>query len=263
MWRFSPDGRWLAVYDWEGHIGVWQAQPGRRTFDLAAGSAVLGLTFNAAGSRLAVVAEHAPKLLVWDLAHAARPVLTGTGAASAALNGPGRWAAWVQDNLVSVWELDADQVTATLHHSREETDLRLPAPVVDGDLLLTLAGQSGCDMTHVQVWNAGFVAQVKQFLGNRHLLASELHVRGPAYRDVCIQATLVRSLPPKQDRSALAAAVAHALYQFFDPLTGGPEHKGWPLGRDLYGSEVYQVIEQVPGVDHVETLCLVDAGGDR
>ena len=262
--RFSPDGRWLAAYDWEGRIAIWQAQPGRCVFNLAAGSAVLGLTFNAAGSRLAAAAERAPMLLVWDLAHGGLQLLACTAATAAALNSQGKWAAWVEDNLVSVWDLEADRVAATLHHSREETGLCLAAPLVEGDLLLTLTGRPECDTRSVQVWNAGYVAEVKHFLDNRHLLGSELHVRGPAYRNICIQATLVRSLPPKQERGSLAAAVAHALYQFFDPLTGGPDCKGWPLGRDLYGSEVYQIIEQVPGVDHVEMLNLQDitAGPD-
>lgn len=131
----------------------------------------------------------------------------------------------------------------------------------DGDLLLTLAHPPACDATHVTVWNAAYVAEVDQLLAARHLLTSELHVRGPAFRNICIRAALVRTLPPKLDHRALAAAVAHALYQFFDPLTGGPDRTGWSLGRHLYASEVYQVIEQVSGVDHVEALWLSDGDG--
>jgi hypothetical protein len=44
------------------------------------------------------------------------------------------------------------------------------------------------------------------------------------------------------------------LQSFFDPLSGGPENQGWPFGRDVYASEVYQIIEQTGGVDYVETL---------
>ena len=31
----------------------------------------------------------------------------------------------------------------------------------------------------------------------------------------------------------------------------GPGWEGWPFGRDLYVSEIYSLIQQVPGVKHV------------
>ena len=42
------------------------------------------------------------------------------------------------------------------------------------------------------------------------------------------------------------------LEAFFHPLTGGDEGRGWPVGRWVYLSEVYQQLDQVPGVDYVE-----------
>lgn len=262
---FSPDDRWLAAYNDQGGIGVWRAQAGKYEYDLAVASPVTALAFNATGSRLAAAGAGTSMLSVWDLAHAAKQVLAADGCTAVALNKAGRWAAWAQENLVSVWDMAADQVAAILHHSREQTGLRFIASLVDGDLLLTQAYQPDCGAATLAIWNAAYVDEVEQLLDTRHLLTSELHVRGPAFRNVCIRAVLVRTLPPKLNRTALAATVAHALYQFFDPLTGGPDMTGWPLGRHLYASEVYQVIEQVPGVDHVEALWLTDgstpAGG--
>jgi hypothetical protein len=52
----------------------------------------------------------------------------------------------------------------------------------------------------------------------------------------------------------LGSDIQENLRAFFDPLRGGPEDQGWPFGRDVYASEVYQVIEQTSGVDHVEAL---------
>ncbi len=56
------------------------------------------------------------------------------------------------------------------------------------------------------------------------------------------------------------------LEEFFNPVTGGPDRDaeaGWPFGRDVYVSEVFQVIEETEGVEHVESLNLltVDAQG--
>ena len=62
------------------------------------------------------------------------------------------------------------------------------------------------------------------------------------------------------DRKRLATEVALALDAFFDPVAGGPDRTGWPLGRDVYRAEVMQVIDQTPGVDHVLTLELIAQG---
>ena len=57
------------------------------------------------------------------------------------------------------------------------------------------------------------------------------------------------------------------LEKFFGVFEGGPDAggEGWPFGRDVYASEVYQVIEGTAGVDHVESLTLFvreQASGD-
>jgi len=44
-------------------------------------------------------------------------------------------------------------------------------------------------------------------------------------------------------RDALAA-----LARWFDSWVGGPDGKGWPFGRNIYVSEIYQVLSTVPGV---------------
>jgi hypothetical protein len=54
--------------------------------------------------------------------------------------------------------------------------------------------------------------------------------------------------------------IVKALDDFFNPLTGGPEQTGWPFGRDVYRSEVLQVIDEVMGVDHVIELELSAEG---
>jgi hypothetical protein len=56
--------------------------------------------------------------------------------------------------------------------------------------------------------------------------------------------------------------ILDALYTFFDPRRGGPAGLGWPFGRDVYRSEVLQVLDGVPGVDHVIHLSLSADGGE-
>jgi hypothetical protein len=89
-------------------------------------------------------------------------------------------------------------------------------------------------------------------LKQRCLLTTRLHVIGPEYVEIRIQATAVR-----QAGSGLTAEqVQAAIGRFFHPLAGGPEGKGWSFGRWVYRSELYQLIEGLPYVDHVESLRL-------
>ena len=50
---------------------------------------------------------------------------------------------------------------------------------------------------------------------------------------------------------------------FFHPLTGGPNVQGWPFGRDVYVSTVYELLEHVPGVDYVEDVTLATDDATR
>jgi len=46
------------------------------------------------------------------------------------------------------------------------------------------------------------------------------------------------------------------LRNFFHPLKGGPAKNGWPMGRPVYISEIYNVLENVEEVDFVRRLKL-------
>jgi hypothetical protein len=89
-----------------------------------------------------------------------------------------------------------------------------------------------------------------KFLYDRRLLTAHHHVVGPGYLTVNIAGTLYLS-----DTAATATAASQAeqaLRAFFDSLTGGPDHAGWPFGRPVYLSEVYALLEGVDGVDHAD-----------
>jgi hypothetical protein len=66
--------------------------------------------------------------------------------------------------------------------------------------------------------------------------------------DVRIEATATRAVAPADVTAALAG--------FLDQLTGGAEGTGWPFGRAVFRSELFQLLEAIPGVDHVDALAL-------
>ncbi|WP_431257235.1 putative baseplate assembly protein [Roseateles chitinivorans] len=104
----------------------------------------------------------------------------------------------------------------------------------------------------------GFLDRVAARLETRRVLGTRVAVAGPGYLEVAVRAR-VQALDGI-DRQRLSTAVSAALDAFFDPVTGGPDAAGWPLGRDVYRAEVMQVIDQTPGVDHVIALELVAEG---
>ncbi len=101
---------------------------------------------------------------------------------------------------------------------------------------------------------------VGDYLEPRRLLTVRQSVVGPVYAPV--QAEIVLARRPDVPESGLAARAQKAITDFLDPLTGGPDGEGWPFGRDVYVSELYQLLEAVPGIDHVPDIALASTCPD-
>jgi hypothetical protein len=98
------------------------------------------------------------------------------------------------------------------------------------------------------------IDQVWALLDERRLITCRHHVVGPGYTSVRVAVEVVHT-SQVQKQTAIDEVTA-GLRSFFDPLTGGPDKGGWPFGRHVYASEVYQVVERKASVDHVEALTL-------
>jgi hypothetical protein len=107
--------------------------------------------------------------------------------------------------------------------------------------------------------SAGLLRAVSAQLNAHRLVGTRVEVTGPLYTEVAVRARVsaLRSVGPAQ----LVQRIGASLDAFFDPLRGGPDGSGWPLGRDVIRSEVLQVVDGVTGVDHVLELDLVTADG--
>jgi hypothetical protein len=88
------------------------------------------------------------------------------------------------------------------------------------------------------------------FFEPRRLLATRLHVVGPRYRPVRVDADVVVR-DDAAPEPVLAAARA-ALADFLDPLEGGPRGTGWAFGRPVWTCEVIAVLAAVTLVAYVE-----------
>ena len=102
---------------------------------------------------------------------------------------------------------------------------------------------------------------VHAHLNMRRIIGTRLIVVGPDYLTVRVVAD-VRARRG-QDVGRVQADIERSLADFLDPLKGGPAGLGWPFGRNVYRSEILQVIDNVSGVDHVLSLSLFADDGEH
>lgn len=93
---------------------------------------------------------------------------------------------------------------------------------------------------------------VYQYLDQYRLLTTELFVFFPPYVKAAVDAEV--AVKPQYLENTVIENVKARLREFLDPVCGGPEKTGWPFGRPVYLSEVYQVIDGVEGVDYVKDV---------
>jgi len=79
------------------------------------------------------------------------------------------------------------------------------------------------------------------FLESYRLLTTKINVVGPVYIPIGVNLTLVLKEGARQDTKANAEKV---LKGFFDPLK-------WSFGRNVYVSDIYELLDKVEGVDYV------------
>jgi hypothetical protein len=102
-------------------------------------------------------------------------------------------------------------------------------------------------------------AQIRTYLSERTYLGlggsnPALTVIGPDY--VRVDVTITAHLNPAVEAWKAKELIVRTLQQFLHPLRGGPESRGWEMGRSVYSTEIYGLIQGVTGVDHVENLIL-------
>ncbi len=102
--------------------------------------------------------------------------------------------------------------------------------------------------------SSGMLRTVCAYLNVRRLLTTEVYVVPPTYQQVQINAQVVAQ--NSADLAEVTDAIQTALLTYFHPLTGGDDGTGWPFGKSIIFSRVYQQIFNVPGVDHVEQVLI-------
>ncbi|KAA0229886.1 putative baseplate assembly protein [candidate division KSB1 bacterium] len=99
---------------------------------------------------------------------------------------------------------------------------------------------------------------VAEHCANTVAAPQHIFVAGPVYAEIDVLADLVVNTI---DAAARVEQEARAkLADFLHPLTGGPTVAGWEFGQGLSASDVYVLLEQIEGLDHVQNLSFSRAG---
>lgn len=99
--------------------------------------------------------------------------------------------------------------------------------------------------------------KIKEYLDARKLITTRLRVVGPDYNQVKLQVWV--SLKENTLSGTVINDAVRSIKIYFDPIKGGKDGKGWMLGRPIYRSEIFQLLEGIKGVDHVVKVKINDS----
>lgn len=99
--------------------------------------------------------------------------------------------------------------------------------------------------------------KITDHLEESRVIGTRVLVEPPVYRGITVVARLrarSRINPTRLQEQAL-----QALYDYFHPITGGPDGTGWPFGRPINVGEVYSVLQGIRGTEVVDDARLFGA----
>lgn len=109
--------------------------------------------------------------------------------------------------------------------------------------------------------------QILEYMKDRKPLGIHVKLHEPEYVGVSVRMEVIveqkYNYPRAQEQ--IRSQLLMALYRFLNPLTGGIEGNGWPLGRSVYPSDIVALCQKIPGVHYlgiVELFELQKYGSD-
>jgi hypothetical protein len=110
--------------------------------------------------------------------------------------------------------------------------------------------------------------QVREYLDARRLVTTQIFVVETEFVPVDFAVTVVKT--PEANPVELEATIRAVIQEYYDPEFGGDPARavayvagassergsGWEFGRDVFRSEIFELLERVGGVDHVESIAV-------
>lgn len=98
--------------------------------------------------------------------------------------------------------------------------------------------------------------RVRAYLDERRLVSCLVSVQKPKYVDISLTVELVRA--PGGSSEDIKAQTEFLLRRFLHPILGGRNGRGWPFGKALHKVDLYNVAEEVPGVEFVDRVEILE-----
>ncbi len=100
------------------------------------------------------------------------------------------------------------------------------------------------------------ISRVQDYLEAESVPTSRVSVVGPHYMRIDVSVEI--ALASLEGASLVQQATQEKIASFLHPLTGGLDGAGWDFGRKAHPSDLYALIENVPGVDHIRDLKITE-----
>ncbi|MFT7838812.1 putative baseplate assembly protein [Saccharothrix sp. BKS2] len=120
----------------------------------------------------------------------------------------------------------------------------------------SVAADEGSDFGALQP-GAEVRERIERYLEERRCVGARVSVEPPFYQGVTVVARLNAAAGTPEE--VLRTRAVRALYDYFNPVSGGPGGTGWPFGRPVQSGEVFAVLQRLPGVELVEEIKLFGA----
>lgn len=135
----------------------------------------------------------------------------------------------------------------------------LPTHEREGEITVVIVpkvAETHPDFLDKPIPSTELLRKVRNHLADRKLISTVLNVQRPTFRELGVVVEMVVLQAAGSDR--VKREIERRIRMFLHPLKGGKDGKGWPFGRPVYRVDLYHVIEDVPGVDFVDRVRLID-----
>jgi predicted phage baseplate assembly protein len=96
--------------------------------------------------------------------------------------------------------------------------------------------------------------RITRYLDERRPIGIRLAVGPPYYQGITAVVTVHAFR--RADTDMVHESAVQALYEYLDPISGGPLGTGWPFGRPVHSGELFAVLQRVHGVATVDEVRL-------
>ncbi len=135
----------------------------------------------------------------------------------------------------------------------------LPSRERDGEVrvvILPRGDERDADLSRRLVPAPELLRYVKNYLDERRLVGTVVHVERPVFAEISLRVAIVRRTIGQSDR--VKREIEERVRRFLHPLVGGKDGAGWPFGRSVYQSDLAHLVEDIPGLEAVDEITIYD-----